>query len=161
MTIASRNNQSATQAALLFTQQINRPKRRSAALLLGLLITVAGCGTLGGRDPALHIQQRPSYYYPGVNYDWQMLTLQGPGYIPMFCYLSIGCPFIILLSMPVDFAIDTVMLYSDHQNKLEWDRDFNRYLRKEYCFNEGGPDTAELEKLGLDASFCRANGNHK
>lgn len=140
-----------------FSYGVSVLKRWALILLFGLATTVAGCGTLVERGESSKTYRSSGHYYVGVQYDWRLLTLEGSGsydYIPMFCYLSIVCPFVTLLSMPVDLAVDTVMLYSDHQSKLIEQQRFNRSLRDEYCFAEDGPDEAELKRWGLDASFC-------
>ena len=145
-------------------QEMGVLKRLALIILFGLLITVAGCGTLMERGEQSKSYGRWGYYYLGVQYDWRLLTLKGRGgydYTPMFCYLSVVCPFATVLSMPADFMVDTVMLYSDHQNKLAWERGLNSYFRNKYCRNEGGPDEAELRKLDLDMSFCSGGSDYR
>lgn len=144
-------------------QEVGVLKRLALIILFGLLTTVAGCGTLMERGEQSKSYGQSGYYYLGVQYDWRLLTLKGRGgydYTPMFCYLSVVCPFATLLSMPADFVVDTVMLYSDHQNKLAWERELNSYFRDKYCRNEGGPDEAELRSRDLDVSFCSGGSNY-
>lgn len=145
------------------------PSSRRFGLMKGLAVLVlfvqfamnAGCGTLFERSEMPRMGRGDNYYI-GVQYDWRLLTFESYGsydYRSMFCYLSVVCPFVTLLSMPVDFVVDTVMLYSDHQNKLVEERGFNGYLRGKYCTDEGGPDEVALRKLGLDVSFCLKASN--
>ncbi|WP_256544608.1 YceK/YidQ family lipoprotein [Pseudomonas sp. 37 R 15] len=141
----------------LHRQEIDALKRLALIVLLGLATLTVGCGTLVGRGKSSKTYSSSGYYYVGVQYDWRLLTLESRGsydYVPEFCYLSVVCPFATLLSMPVDFVVDTVMLYSDHQNRLVEERHFNGYLRDTYCLPEGGPDEAALRRLGLGVDFC-------
>lgn len=132
-------------------------KRFCLIVLISLVTLIAGCGTLAQRGDASKIYNKSDDYYVGVQYDWRLLTLEGTGsydYLPMFCYLSVVCPFVILASMPIDFVVDTVMLYSDHEKKSIARQEFNQYLRDKYCLAESGPNEAELKALGRDKSFC-------
>ena len=132
-------------------------KRFCLTVLISLLTLISGCGTLAQRDGTSKTHHNSGYYYVGVQYDWRLLTLEGSGsydYRPMFCYLSVVCPFVILASMPIDFVFDTVMLYSDHEKKNIARQEYNQYLRNEYCLAESGPNEAELKALGRDKSFC-------
>ena len=138
-------------------QEVGVLKRLVLIVLFGLVTITGGCGTLVERGESSKVYSSSGHYYVGVQYDWRLLSLEGSGsydYVPMFCYLSIVCPFATLLSMPVDFLVDTVMLYSDHQNKIVEERKFNAYLRDKYCLAEGGPDETVLKRLDLDAGFC-------
>lgn len=90
-------------------------------MLVAQLFLTTGCGTIAERGKPSSASRGDDYYI-GTQYDWRLLTLEGTGtydYIPMFCYLSVVCPFVILFSMPVDFVIDTAMLYGDHQKKVD------------------------------------------
>jgi len=90
-----------------------------------------------------------------------MLTLKGRGsydYTPVACYLSIACPFVVVLGMPVDFLVDTMFLHSDHKRKLIADREFEGYLLDKFCQADNGrPDKENLEFYDLDASACPAS----
>jgi uncharacterized protein YceK len=129
-------------------------KRLFALTVFGLVTMAVGCGTLVERG-ASSKTYHDSDYYPGVKYDWNLLALEGQGsYDPMptLCYLSIVCPFMTLVSMPVDLVIDTLMLYSDHKNKLIEDRKLNAYFRDKYCLDGEVKDEPELRKVDVD--FC-------
>ncbi|RFD23946.1 hypothetical protein CER19_27300 [Pseudomonas sp. GL93] len=129
-------------------------KRLITLTFFGLITMIAGCGTLVERG-ASSKTYHDSDYYLGVKYDWNLLTLKGQGSydpIPTLCYLSIVCPFITLASMPVDLAVDTLMLYSDHKNKLIEDRKLNAYLRDKYCLDGEVKDEPKLRKVDVD--FC-------
>ncbi|KAA6168285.1 YceK/YidQ family lipoprotein [Pseudomonas marginalis] len=141
----------------LFRQEMGVVRRLVLIMLLGLVVITAGCGTLVERGESSKTYRSSGHYYVGVQYDWRLLTLESSGsydYIPELCYLSIVCPFVTLLSMPIDFAVDTVMLYSDHQNKIVEDLKYSRYLKGKHCLAEGGPDETTLKRLGLDVGFC-------
>lgn len=132
-------------------------KRLFALAVFGLGTLTTGCGTLVERGASSKTYHSSGHYYVSVQYDWRLLTLESSGsydHMPELCYLSIVCPFITLVSMPVDFAVDTVMLYSDHQNKIVEELKYNKSLRDKYCLAEGGPDESSLKRLGLDVGFC-------
>ena len=128
--------------------------------LLVAVLSIVGCGTLIERDAYSQKNHDSNYYYPGIQYDWAMLTLKGRGgydYTPEFCYLSIVCPFIIVLGMPVDFIVDTMLLHSDHKRKLNADMEFEGYLLDKYCqADDGLPDKEKLQFYGLEVNACPA-----
>jgi uncharacterized protein YceK len=87
------------------------------SLLLGLLLT----GTLSGCGTAISRSDNQSWtndtYYKGVQADVKLLTGNvNTGYFPatLFCWMSIVCPVVTIVSMPVDAVIDTVALPFDH-----------------------------------------------
>jgi uncharacterized protein YceK len=133
-------------------------KRMMLIPLLTFLFATVGCGTLIERDASSQKSHGSNYYYPAIQYDWAMLTLEGRGgydYTPVLCYLSIACPFIIVLGMPVDFLVDTVLLHSDHKRKLIADREFKGYLLNKYCQADSGlPDKEKIEFYNLDVNSC-------
>lgn len=88
-----------------------------AVALAGLLMPLAGCGTVYGRSKS------QGDIYPTLQQDAAFLGLTGPGepynpeYVaPIFCYVSVVCVSGTLLSVPVDAAIDTVLLPIDLMN---------------------------------------------
>jgi uncharacterized protein YceK len=127
---------------------------------VSVVFSIVGCGTSIERDASSQKRHGSSYYYPGIQCDWAMLTLEGRGgydYTPEFCYLSIVCRFIVVLGMPVDFLVDTILLYGDHNRKLIADREFEGYLLDKYCQGENGlPDMEKLELYDLDVNTCHA-----
>ncbi len=135
-------------------------KRMMFIPLLAVVFSIVGCGTLIERDASSKKGSSSNYYYPAIQYDWDMLTLKSRGsydYTPAFCYLSIACPFIIVLGMPVDFVVDTMLLHSDHKRKLIADREFKGYLLDKYCQSDSGlPDKERLEFYDLDVNACPA-----
>ncbi|HEF4762988.1 TPA: YceK/YidQ family lipoprotein [Pseudomonas putida] len=137
---------------------MNLLKRLKIALLLVVVFSIVGCGTLSERGEPSEKRYSSNYYYPGVQYDWGILTLKASGsydYTAEFCYLSIVCPFIVVLGMPVDFLVDTMLLYNDHKRKLIADREFEGYLLDKYCQADNGlPDKEKLEFYDLDVSAC-------
>jgi uncharacterized protein YceK len=85
-----------------------------AAALAGILMPLTGCGTLIGRSNS------QGDLYPGLQQDAAFLGLTGAGepYNPeyvatIFCYLAVVCVPGTLLSVPLDAAIDTVLLPID------------------------------------------------
>jgi|GEM_PF-443299 len=86
-------------------------KALTALVLLGTL-ALSGCGTLIARS------QYSSYdLYKGTQENIQLLTMRGAsgyeGYTTMFCWVSIVCPLVAVVSLPVDAAVDTVLLPYD------------------------------------------------
>jgi len=77
------------------------------------LVIISGCGTMLGRAKYSSVD---ADYYKGVQGSFQLLTgeLDG-GYAPMAlgCWISIICPVAVFYSLPIDAAIDTVLLPYD------------------------------------------------
>ncbi|WP_458378226.1 YceK/YidQ family lipoprotein [Pseudomonas chlororaphis] len=86
-------------------------KAFTALVLLGTL-ALSGCGTLMARS------QYSSYdLYKGTQENIQLLTMRGArgydGYATIYCWMSIVCPLVAVVSLPVDAAVDTVLLPYD------------------------------------------------
>ncbi|MNG18877.1 hypothetical protein D3C84_1029810 [compost metagenome] len=117
---------------------------------------LSGCGALFERTD----HSRPTMeYYQGIKYDWDLLTLKGRGgYDPMptLCYLSLGCPLLTLVSIPVDFVVDTTALPFDYQTIQKNNREIQAYRQKKYCYGSNGPDEKGLSELGYDKSLCQS-----
>lgn len=132
-------------------------KKYSLLSLVLILLGISGCGTLVGRGDADR-SYRHGYYYLGTKYDWRILSLKGSGaaydYTPELCYVTLICPIVVLLSIPVDAAIDTVLLHGDKQNKESFERGLAAYVKDKYCNAEGGPDRVTLEAYGQDPDSC-------
>lgn len=86
----------------------------TAAALAGFVTALAGCGTFFGRTSG-HVD-----IYPGLKQDGAFLGVTGVNepYNPsaaatLICYMTIICVPVTLLSVPVDAAIDTVLLPID------------------------------------------------
>lgn len=100
-------------------------------------LLLSGCGTIferGGRFGTY------GQYYPGVKYDWEILSFEGNGGYdikPLLCYLTIVCPVVVLVSVPLDFVVDTVALPFDRQKKLRVEAHL-RESRKELSANAEG-----------------------
>lgn len=128
-------------------------------LIFAVVLATSGCGTLSERNGDSNKRYRGTYYFPGVQYDWGILTLKSEksyDYSAEFCYLSIVCPFVIVLGMPIDLVVDSLLLHSDHKRKLIADKEFEGYLLDTYCHAEGGPNEEELKTFNLDISSCPA-----
>ncbi len=75
-----------------------------------------GCGTMVGRGGAA--ESAPVETYKGVNGDLHLLGLRpgpsGSGNAgAVICLISIVCPLIVVVSLPVDAVIDTLLLPAD------------------------------------------------
>lgn len=86
----------------------------TAAALAGFVTALAGCGTLIGRQND-HVD-----IFPGLQQDGAFLGVTGvnepynpSGAATILCYITIICVPVTLLSIPVDAAIDTVLLPID------------------------------------------------
>lgn len=80
-----------------------------------LASALAGYGTLFGRSSGGYYG---SEYYSGTAYNFGLLfgaDENNRGYFPatLWCWASIACPILTVYSLPVDFAVDTVMLQYD------------------------------------------------
>ena len=63
----------------------------------------------------------PSHYYKGVDGNLHLLCAwRGSDGMPaaVICYMMIVCPLITVVSLPVDAAVDTVLLPVDYINAL-------------------------------------------
>ncbi|WP_092419834.1 YceK/YidQ family lipoprotein [Pseudomonas sp. NFPP07] len=91
-------------------------KALTALVLLGTL-ALSGCGTLMARASNQYI----SYdLYKGTQQNIQLLTMRDArgydgydGYATIYCWMSIVCPLVAVVSLPVDAAVDTVLLPYD------------------------------------------------
>lgn len=85
--------------------------------LISLLIAsaISGCGTVITRVDNNHWTH--DTYYKGLQADAKLLTGNvSTGYAPvtLFCWMSIVCPIVTVVSMPVDALVDTLALPFDH-----------------------------------------------
>lgn len=82
-------------------------------LLATLAFTLTGCGTFLGRAG----EASEGDYYKGVEADMVLLgATSGSGEAEgatVMCYLMVVCPLITLVSVPVDAAVDTLLLPFD------------------------------------------------
>jgi uncharacterized protein YceK len=87
--------------------------------VIGLALLLVGCGTFIGR---LNDGLSDAEYYRGVDGGLHLLGVRGGGSDGMpaaiICYMMIVCPVITLVSLPVDAAVDTVLLPVDYINTL-------------------------------------------
>ncbi|MBC2659886.1 YceK/YidQ family lipoprotein [Pseudomonas sp. MSSRFD41] len=92
-------------------------KVRNALLVVPLLSLVA-CGTLIARTPNSHTRYD---YYKGTQANIELLTMRGAsgydGYVTLFCWMSIVCPVVAIVSLPVDAVADTALLPYDAINR--------------------------------------------
>ncbi|MCU0118306.1 YceK/YidQ family lipoprotein [Pseudomonas sp. B2M1-30] len=83
----------------------------------GVVLMLAGCGTMIGR-----VSQGMSDvdYYKSVDGGLQLLGVTGKESKPaaIMCYFMIICPLVTVVSLPVDAAVDTVLLPVDYVNTL-------------------------------------------
>lgn len=82
-------------------------------LLIALIsLALCGCGTLLARSGALDSHD----YYKGVRADVRLLhSGPGYGYLSPACWMSLVCPLATVVSLPVDAAVDTLLLPWDAQ----------------------------------------------
>lgn len=93
------------------------PTTLRALLLTTLAFTLSGCGTFIGRAG----EASNGDYYKGVAADMVLLGAAGGGGsgsgeadgATVMCYLMVVCPLITLVSVPLDAALDTLLLPFD------------------------------------------------
>ncbi len=89
------------------------PTTLRALLLTTLAFTLSGCGTFIGRAG----EASNGDYYKGVEADMVLLGAAGGGGeadgATVMCYLMVVCPLITLVSVPLDAALDTLLLPFD------------------------------------------------
>ncbi|KJH79114.1 hypothetical protein UG46_27480 [Pseudomonas fluorescens] len=93
-------------------------KKTNLIIVFIVMLGLVGCGTLMERHPHSPKTYRLNNYYPAIQHDWELLSLKGQGtydIIPVVCYLTIVCPFVVVASMPFDFMVDTLLLPIDRQ----------------------------------------------
>lgn len=82
-------------------------------MLLNTLL-LSGCGTYMTRGNALDF--RDDRYYRSVKTNAQVLTGYDMGYARMItggCWVMVVCPILMIASLPLDAALDTVLLPYD------------------------------------------------
>ncbi|MFJ7141897.1 hypothetical protein BLX41_30185 [Pseudomonas protegens] len=82
-------------------------------MLLNTLL-LSGCGTYMARGNALDF--RDDRYYRSVKTNAQVLTGYDMGYARMItggCWVTVVCPILLVTSLPLDAALDTVLLPYD------------------------------------------------
>ena len=92
-------------------------KRCQLFLMIVSLSIIAGCGTLVTRSDPYYATQ----YYKGTHMDLALLfngDSLNSSYVPftLWCWLSIICPVATVYSLPVDIAVDTVLIPYDAYN---------------------------------------------
>ncbi len=88
-----------------------------ATLAMLLVFSTSGCGTMVSR--VVTPTHGDATYYKGIQGTFQFLTLQtshGYDITGVLCLITIICPVTFVYSLPVDFAIDTVLLPYDFYN---------------------------------------------
>ena len=82
-------------------------------ILVGLLVSsLMGCGTNAARIENLGFASDADYYR-GVVTDVQVLTFNAD-LASVLCYITIICPVVVLASIPVDLAVDTLSIPHDY-----------------------------------------------
>jgi uncharacterized protein YceK len=92
-------------------------KKRMCVLLLMMLgMSISGCGTYQQR---LSSEYKWPYtgYFKGVAYDVDVLTFKSRGWDDFLCYVTIVCPFVVLGSIPIDLAVDTILFPYDYSSQ--------------------------------------------
>lgn len=88
---------------------------RAAAVAL-LCLVLSGCGTFLGRVRDVGWVYEDDYYR-STQASVKFLTFGGgpgtDGFPALFCWISAVCPVLMLYSLPLDFATDTVLLPVD------------------------------------------------
>lgn len=83
-----------------------------AVVVVVIASSLAGCGTYAARmDGDRHASNAD--YYKATATDFDVLGFEW-GYASMYCYMSIICPIAVLASIPVDLAVDTLLLPYDY-----------------------------------------------
>lgn len=80
-----------------------------AFVALSGAFVLSGCGTVGARMSEISMGPDPSDHFSSVEFDYQMLSFQ-QAYLSMVCYVTIVCPIVVVVSMPVDAVIDVALL---------------------------------------------------
>lgn len=91
-------------------------KHMLRCMLMVTLVLAAGCGTMvgrGGKDGATQVDT-----YKGINSDLYLLGARpGPSGSgnggTIACWFSIVCPVLVVVSLPLDAVIDTLLLPAD------------------------------------------------
>ncbi|MGE8497119.1 MAG: YceK/YidQ family lipoprotein [Pseudomonas sp.] len=78
-------------------------------------LVMAGCGTVVGR---MHEGEPAVDTYKGVNSDLHLIGLRpGPSgsgnAASIMCLISLVCPVLVVVSLPVDAVVDTLLLPAD------------------------------------------------
>lgn len=87
--------------------------------VLLLCLPLQGCGTLISRTDSTSSYWTHDTYYKSTQADVKLLSGDlDTGYAPisLFCWMSIVCPLVTVVSLPVDAVVDTVALPFDHWN---------------------------------------------
>lgn len=81
--------------------------------LVGLLVSsILGCGTYAARIENRNYASAADYY-SGTITDFEILTFDSD-LASVLCYITIVCPFVVLASIPVDLAVDTLNIPGDY-----------------------------------------------
>lgn len=109
---------------LIWVKEIKMTRSIARLALVGLLVSsIVGCGTYVAR-----IEDKPfassADYYRGTKTVLSVLGFK-EAYAAMFCYATIVCPIVLLVSVPIDFVIDTLSLphdylYADRNKRLAY-----------------------------------------
>ena len=108
-----------------------------AGLILALCFSLNACGTIARSKKDSGVK---ATYYQGTHFDLTILGLTAASREhhfagTIFCVYLIVCPFLVIASVPVDLAIDTVLLPADYYQ--------SRHKRNEA--RREGPDGAVPE----------------
>jgi uncharacterized protein YceK len=89
--------------------------RRLAGIVAALLLAsfISGCGTYTVR---VNDAYKKANYYKGTIASLRVLSFQ-EGYMSMFCYATIICPVVVLIALPVDIVVDTLLVPYDYMRR--------------------------------------------
>ncbi|CAK9889949.1 hypothetical protein PS652_02782 [Pseudomonas fluorescens] len=87
------------------------------SLLLASTLFLASCGTFLARGSNSY---GSGDYYKGTQANVQLLTTIGArgyeGYSTIFCWVTIVCPVVAIVTLPADMVVDTALLPYDSMN---------------------------------------------
>lgn len=86
-------------------------------LLLASTLTLASCGTFLARGISGYNHHD---YYKGTQTNVELLTSHNQtgydAYATVLCWVTVVCPVVAIVTLPVDMAVDTVLLPHDAMN---------------------------------------------
>ncbi|MCP3748954.1 MULTISPECIES: YceK/YidQ family lipoprotein [Pseudomonas] len=87
-------------------------------MLLASTLTLASCGTFLARGVSGYSNHYE--YYIGTRANVELVTMHNragyDAYATVLCWATIVCPVVAIVTLPVDMAVDTVLLPHDAMN---------------------------------------------
>lgn len=93
------------------------PRLTHLALITLLSLLLNACGTVLGRDKG---NDSAPDFYKGTAADLRLLGVNSSGEAhgaTVFCWISVVCPLLTLVSLPIDAVLDTLLLPIDALNR--------------------------------------------